>query len=166
MNIIILGAGFIKDFPLNKQRNIGLGAGLGYGFNNYFFNVKLDEAIPIDNDNNKLNNKVILHTVELPIELRFRGSTATSYKFWRFYPGFKIAYAFGRRTSFGKSENIDVRDIIEVNDLLYGLTFSAGYNKWNFHLYYGLNDLFNTSPASDFDANISDLRAGLIFYIF
>ena len=161
-----LGAGFIKDFPLNKARNIGLGAGLGYGFNNYFFNVKLDEAIPNDNDNNKLNNKVILHTVELPIELRFRGSTATSYKFWRFYPGFKIAYAFGRRTSFGKSENIDVRDIIEVNDLLYGLTFSAGYNKWNFHLYYGLNDLFNTSPASDFDANISDLRAGLIFYIF
>lgn len=161
-----LGGGFIKDFPLNKKRNIGLGAGLGYGFNNYFFNVKLDEAVPNDDENNKLNNKVILHTVELPIELRFRGSTATKYKFWRFYPGFKIAYAFGRRTSFGKSEDIDVREIIEVNDLLYGLTFSAGYNKWNFYFYYGLNDLFNTSPASDFDANISDLRAGLIFYIF
>ncbi|MCP4882478.1 MAG: PorT family protein [Flavobacteriales bacterium] len=161
-----LGVGFIKDFPLNEKRNIGLGAGLGYGFNNYFFNVKIDEEIPIEGVKIDLNNKIILHTVELPIELRFRGSTATKYKFWRFYPGFKIAYAFGRRTSFGKSEDLNVKDIIEVNELLYGLTFSAGYNKWNFYLYYGLNDLFNTTPVNDFDINISDLRAGLIFYIF
>ena len=161
-----LGGGFIKDIPLNIARNIGLGAGLGYGFNNYFFNVKLDEAIPTDDDKIDLNNKIILHTVELPLELRFRGSTATTYKFWRFYPGFKIAYAFARNTSFGKSGDFDVKDIIEVNELLYGLTFSAGYNKWNLYFYYGLNDLFNATPANDFDINISDLRVGLIFYIF
>ena len=33
-----LAGGFIKDFPLNKRRNFGLGVGLGYGFNNYYFN--------------------------------------------------------------------------------------------------------------------------------
>ena len=160
-----LGGGFIKDFPINERRNIGLGAGLGYGLNNYFFNVKLDEAVPND-DSDVVNNKIILHTVELPIELRFRGSTASKYKFWRFYPGVKIAYTFAKNTSFGKSADFNVKDFIEVNELLYGLTFSAGYNKWNLHLYYGLNDLFNETQNNDFDINISDLRVGLIFYIF
>ena len=157
--------GFIKDFPLNERRNIGLGAGLGYGLNNYYFNVKLEEAVP-NEDSNPVNNKIIMHTVELPIELRFRGSTASKYKFWRFYPGIKIAYAFAKNTSFGKSADFDVKDVIEVNDFLYGLTFSAGYNKWNLHLYYGLNDLFNETQKNDYNINISDLRVGLIFYIF
>ena len=160
-----LGGGFIKDFPIHEIRNIGLGAGLGYGLNNYFFNVKLDEAVPND-ESDVVNNKIILHTVELPIELRFRGSTASKYKFWRFYPGVKIAYTFAKNTSFGKSADFNVMDFIEVNELLYGLTFSAGYNKWNLHLYYGLNDLFNETQKNDYDINISDLRVGLIFYIF
>ena len=161
-----LAGGFIKDIPLNKRRNMGLGAGLGYGLNNYYFNVKLDVVDPIDEDDIKKNNKVILHTVELPIELRFRGSNATSYKFWRFYPGVKIAYAFAKNTDFGKSADFDVKDIIEVNELLYGLTFSVGYNKWNLHVYYGLNDLFNETSSNDYDINIRDLRVGLVFYIF
>lgn len=161
-----LGAGFIKDFPLNEKRNIGLGAGLGYGFNNYYFNVTLDAVSPTEETLTTKNNKVILHTVELPIELRFRGSTSTKYKFWRFYPGVKIAYAFAKNTNFGKTIDFDVRDIIEVNQFLYGLTFSAGYNKWNLHLYYGLNDLFTETPNNDYAININDLRIGLIFYMF
>jgi hypothetical protein len=161
-----LGGGFIKDFPLSKKRNIGLGAGLGYGLNNYYFNVQLDAAEPSANEETLKNNKIILHTVELPIELRFRNSTALKYKFWRFYPGFKIAYVFANNTSFSRSADFDVSDIININDFIYGLTFSAGYNKWNLHLYYGLNDLFNESNANDYQINISDFRIGLIFYIF
>jgi len=161
-----LGGGFIKDFPLSKKRNIGLGAGLGYGLNNYYFNVQLDAAEPSANEETLKNNKIILHTVELPIELRFRNSTALKYKFWRFYPGFKIAYVFANNTSFSRSADFDVSDIININDFIYGLTFSAGYNKWNLHLYYGLNDLFNETNANDYQINISDFRIGLIFYIF
>ena len=161
-----LGGGFIKDFPLSKKRNIGLGAGLGYGLNNYYFNVQLDAAEPSANEETLKNNKIILHTVELPIELRFRNSTALKYKFWRFYPGFKIAYVFDNNTSFSRSSDFDVSDIININDFIYGLTFSAGYNKWNLHLYYGLNDLFNETNANDYQISISDFRIGLIFYIF
>mgnify|MGYP001816930881 CR=1 FL=1 len=161
-----LGGGFIKDLPLNKRRNIAFGAGLGYGLNNYYFNVELDGASPEDEGIPPVNNKIIMHTVELPIELRFRGSTATTYKFWRFYPGVKIAYAFAKNTDFGKSVDFDVKNIIEVNNLLYGLTFSAGYNKWNLHLYYGLNDLFNETADNSYKINIRDIRIGLVFYIF
>ena len=159
-----LAGGFIKDLPINKERNFGLGAGLGYGLNNYYFNVELDDP---EGDEVKLkNNKIILHTVEFPLELRFRGSNATKYRFWRFYPGFKIAYKFAQNTSFSKSIDFDVSDIIEVNEWVYGLTFSVGYNKWNLHLYYGLNDLFNETLENDYEIDIRDLRVGLIFYIF
>lgn len=161
-----LAGGFIKDFPLSKKRNIGLGAGIGYGLNNYYFNVQLDAVDPSVAEETLKNNKIIMHTVELPIELRFRNSTALKYKFWRFYPGFKIAYVFANNTSFSKSADFDVSDIININDFIYGLTFSAGYNKWNLHLYYGLNNLFNETDVNDYEINISDFRIGLIFYIF
>jgi hypothetical protein len=154
-----LAGGFIKDFPLNKRRNFGLAVGLGYGFNNYYFDVK--------SDNSELTtNKIILHSVELPVELRYRTSTPLKYKFWRFYPGIKFGYRFAQNTSFGKSADFNVDDIIKINDFLYGLTFSVGYNKWNLHAYYGLNDLFNETKINPYSINITDLRVGLIFYIF
>jgi hypothetical protein len=161
-----LAGGFIKDFPLNERRNLGLAVGLGYGFNNYYFNVKPFVAQPTDENATIRNNKLILHSVELPIELRFRTSTPLKYKFWRFYPGFKLAYKFAQNTSFGKSADFDVDDVVEINDFLYGLTFSFGYNKWNLYTYYGLNELFSEAKNNDYAINITDFKIGLIFYIF
>lgn len=161
-----IGGGFIKDLPINKRRNVGLGLGLGYGLNNYYFNVLLDGEAQSDAESDLRNNKIIMHNVEVPIELRFRSSTETKYKFWRFYPGVKFSYNFAKKTDFSKSEDFDVSDIIQVNELLYGLTFSVGYNKWNLHLYYGLNDLFDEVKGNEYTVQIRDLRMGLVFYIF
>ena len=161
-----LYGGFIKDFPLNPKRNIGFGLGLGYGFSNFYFDVNLPAAEPVDTEPITIkNNKILLHKVEFPVELRFRNSTATRYKFWRFYPGIKFAYVFAQNTSFGKSLDYN-DDIIDVNDFIYGLTFSVGYNKWNLQFYYGLNDLFTNNINNDNDIQINDFRIGLIFYIF
>lgn len=161
-----LAGGFIKDIPLNNRRNVGLGVGLGYGFNNYYFNVKPNVVEPTDANATIRNNKLILHSVELPLEVRFRSSTPLKYKFWRFYPGLKLAFKFAENTSFGKSEDFDVDDIIEINDFLYGLTFSVGYNKWNLYTYYGLNELFNETKSNEYGISITDFKIGLIFYIF
>lgn len=160
-----LGGGFIKDLPINARRNIGFGAGLGYGFNNYYFNVRFENEDP-EQELTVLNSKIMLHVVELPLELRFRTSTATKYKFWRFYPGFKISYVFGENLSLGKNPDFDVSEIIQYNDFLYGLTFSAGYNKWNLHLYYGLNDLLTHTEQTGYEFAITDFRIGLVFYVF
>jgi hypothetical protein len=94
-----------------------------------------------------------------------RTSTATRYKFWRFYPGFKISYVFGENLSLEKGLGFDGGQLVEYNELLYGITFSAGFNKWNIHLYYGLNDLM-TNTAGNEDFGIRDLRVGLVFYVF
>lgn len=161
-----LAGGFIKDFPLNQRRNFGLGIGIGYSFNNYYFNVNVNPPEPSEEEVSIRNNKIILHSVEMPVEFRFRTSTANKYKFWRIYPGFKMAYKFAQNTSFGKSNDFDVDDIIDINDFLYGITFSVGYNKWNLHAYYGLNELFTEAKSNDNTISIRDLRLGLIFYIF
>ena len=160
-----LGGGFIRDFPLNGRRNVALGAGLGYGFNNYYFNLRYSQDTPEGTESVVLNNKFMLHMLEVPLELRFRTSTATRYKFWRFYPGFKISYVFGENLSLEKGLGFDGGQLVEYNELLYGITFSAGFNKWNIHLYYGLNDLM-TNTAGNEDFGIRDLRVGLVFYVF
>ena len=54
-----LGGGFIKDLPVNSRRNIGFGAGLGYGFNNYYFNVRFDIENP-EEDRDPINNIIML----------------------------------------------------------------------------------------------------------
>jgi hypothetical protein len=108
----------------------------------------------------------MLHVVELPLEFRFRTSTATRYKFWRFYPGFKISYAFAENLTLGKDADFEVEGVAQYNDFLYGLTFSAGYNKWNIHLYYGLNDLITNAEGNDYEFAITDFRIGLVFYVF
>ncbi len=160
-----LGGGFIKDLPVNARRNIGFGVGLGYGFNNYYFNVRFENEDP-EQEQTVLNNKVMLHVLEVPLELRFRTSTATRYKFWRVYPGFKISYVFGENLSLRKNDDFDVSEVVEYNDLLYGLTFSGGFNKWNIHVYYGLNDLLTNKAGNDYEFAITDFRIGLVFYVF
>ena len=160
-----LGGGFIKDLPVNSRRNVAFGVGLGYGFNNYYFNVRFENEDP-NEDKTTLNSKIMLHVVELPLEFRVRTSTATRYKFWRFYPGFKISYAFAENLSLGKDADFEVEGVAQYNDFLYGLTFSAGYNKWNIHLYYGLNDLITNTEENDYEFAITDFRIGLVFYVF
>lgn len=156
-----LGGGFIKDLPVNARRNVAFGVGLGYGFNNYYFNVRFENEDP-NEDKTTLNSKIMLHVVELPLEFRFRTSTATRYKFWRLYPGFKISYAFAENLTLGKDADFEVEGVAQYNDFLYGLTFSAGYNKWNIHLYYGLNDLITNAEGNDYEFAITDFRIGLV----
>ena len=36
-----LKVGFIRDFPINLQRDIAIGIGLGYAFNSYSGNIKI-----------------------------------------------------------------------------------------------------------------------------
>ncbi len=159
-----IGLGVIKDVPINMNRNIGLGIGLGYAFNVHYFNVKEFDS-PTDETEEVTNNKIVLNMVDIPIELRFRTSSPLNYKFWRLYPGFKFSYAFTQNTNFKQSEDFEVDELIEVNDFQYGFTLSAGYNKWNLHVYYGLSEFFNGSEKTNYQIAPHEFKIGLIFYI-
>jgi hypothetical protein len=167
--------GFIRDFPLNQQRNFGLGIGLGGSINSYNNNIFVTENDEGDIEYINLNdsdisyskNRFSTYLIEMPFEIRWRTSTATENKFWRIYTGFKVGYVLASSTKFkGDSGKIKTTNIKDLNKFQYGLTLSSGYNTWNFYLFYSLNPIF--SQDAQIDGNSIDMTAvkfGLIFYI-
>ena len=85
-----------------------------------------------------------MHSVEVPIEFRWRTSTPSKYKFWRVYGGVKLAYNFAMSSKFKDDfETVDTKNIQEFNQFQSGLFVSAGYSTWNLYIYYGLTPLFD-----------------------
>lgn len=159
-----LGLGVIKDLPLNKRRNLGLGIGLAYEFNTYYFSIDDFENLPPEVNDLLKNNRITMNNIEIPVEFRIRTSTSQKYKFWRIYPGVKFSYAFVVNSSLEDRAPLGNK-IIEIDKFQYGLTLSTGYNKWNLHVYYGLNELFSETVENSYEINVHDFRIGLIFYI-
>lgn len=167
--------GFIRDFPLNEKRNFGLGLGLGASINSYNHNIFVSkndsgeiEYINLsDADISYTKNKFSTYLVEMPLEFRWRTSTAEEYKFWRIYTGFKVGYLLSSSTKFkGELGTVKNNNIKDFNDFQYGVTFSAGYNTWNFHLYYSLNPILSKDAQLKEQAiDMFAVKFGLIFYI-
>lgn len=166
-----LALGYIKDIPVNKQRNFGFGIGLGYGRNTYYQNIRIykvngqtvfESLFGESFDKNKFS----FHSIDMPIEVRWRTSTAAKYKFWRVYSGVKMSYVFASNAVYKKVDDKSrITNFNEVNKFQYGITLSLGYGTWNFNVYYGLSNLFKNAVNSIDVSKMNDLRFGLIFYI-
>jgi len=167
--------GFIKDMPINKRRNIAIGLGIGYSANSFNHNMLINKnelgdvtySILNESDVSYTKNKFSMHLVEIPLEFRWRTSTASEYKFWRIYTGFKLGYVLTHTTKFrGDFGVLKFSDIKDFNNLQYGLTLSIGYNTWNLYLYYTLNPIFSDDVQlnnKNLDMNV--VKIGLMFYI-
>jgi Outer membrane protein beta-barrel domain len=167
--------GFIKDMPLNANRNMAIGIGLGYSANTFNQNLLIDKggsgnilfSVIDENTTAFSRNRFSQHLLELPIEFRWRTSTPTEYKFWRIYTGFKLGYVFANSTKFkGELGDINNKNIDTFNDFQYGLTLSIGYNTWNLYLYYALNPIFSSDVKLDGQSiDMNAIKIGLMFYI-
>jgi len=164
--------GYTKDMPINKRRNISIGLGLGLSLNSFNQNLLISEledkstTFSITTDFTK--NKFSTYMLEVPLEFRWRTSTALDYKFWRIYTGFKFGYVLASNTKFeGLPSNIKLSNIDAFNDFQYGVSLSAGYNTWNFYFYYALNPIFNNDAKIDGKTiNANAIKIGLIFFLF
>ncbi|CAI8341184.1 MAG: Uncharacterised protein [Polaribacter sp. SA4-10] len=164
-----LSSGFLKDIILNKKGTFSFALGLGYGFDFYNHELKVEElnnSTMFSADYALTSNTYFSHNLELPFEIRWRTSTANKYKFWRIYTGIKFLYNFSN--SF---EHIDINEIKTTysgvnayNKLQYGLTFSAGYDAFNFHVFYGLSPIYKDAKISNEVIDSKVLKFGLIFY--
>lgn len=155
--------GYMFDIPLNRRRNAGLGIGLGYSYNSYSTNFLMDV---IDEDLTYETSRFKSQLIEMPIEIRWRTSTATTYDFWRIYGGVKIAYLLSSKSKFNvNDESLVIKNIDAFEKFQYGLTFSAGYGSWNIYAYYGLSPLFNDVTVDNKKLNLKDFSLGLKFYI-
>jgi hypothetical protein len=162
------GLGYIRDIPLNEKRNIAVGVGLGYAYNAYNQNLKIsgDGIYEIINNDDFNSNRFTTYLIELPIEFRWRNSTATTYSFWRIYTGIKFGYVFSDKSKYSDDiETIEVKGIDELQNMQYGLTFAAGYSSFNLSLYYGLNTLFKDAYAGNDPIKLRQFNIGLMFYI-
>jgi hypothetical protein len=168
-----LQLGIIRDIPLNQKRNFGLGLGLGYAINSYYSNListKTDDVIEYTTDSDDIDlvrSKFETHSIEVPFEFRWRTSTPTNYNFFRVYAGFKIAYNFGTRSVLVTDDGREGFSNTDINKLQYGLTCNFGYNTFNLHVYYALNEFLKDGTSLDTgdSINFQPLRLGLIFYI-
>jgi len=167
-----LQAGFIKDIPINLDRTVALGLGFGYGVSSYYSNLRAIESDNgvvydiLDGDDNFRRSKLETHLLEIPLELRWRNSTATNYKFWRIYTGIRLGYVIGGRSKFVSDTDRFSFNNRDIRTFQYGLTFSFGYNTFNIHLYYALNNLLEDGvTVGNSPIAMHPLRIGLIFYI-
>ncbi|TVZ52107.1 porin family protein [Dokdonia sp. Hel_I_53] len=168
-----LQAGFVRDFPFNKRRNKSIGIGLGFALDTYNQNLLIDRVEGtgitysiVDDNAGEDFNRFSMYTLEVPIEYRWRTSTATTYSFWRIHTGFKIGYVFNFQSSYKDANGrIKVSTRSDINKLQYGPTFAFGYGAFNFQGYYGLNSLFASGTSiNNEDVNLQAIKLGLIFY--
>jgi len=166
--------GFIRDMPINDNRDFAFGLGMGISANSYNHNLRIEKSnndflysIIDESEFNVSKNKFTTYLVEVPFEIRWRTSTPTEFNFWRIYTGFKVGYLFYNSTKYKSDAGSDnLSNIDNFNKFQYGLTLSAGYGTWNFHVYYGLNSIFDNNAELNGEAiDMKSLKVGLMFYI-
>jgi len=161
--------GFIKDLPINDERNIGFGIGLGYAYNTYIQNLKITKQNQITVFEEAIDfksNSLRISSLELPIELRWRNSTPSKYKFLRIYGGLKVSYLLLAKTKFTDLTEIETtKNVPEINRIQYGLILATGYSTWNLYVYYGLNPFFKNTDFNGERLKLKDINIGLKFYM-
>ncbi len=161
--------GFIRDIPISKSRKLALGIGIGYGINSFNNNMKLasnnqNSIVLLSSRDIPKKNIFNFSEIQFPLEIRWRNSSPTSYKFWRIYAGLK--YSKVLQSSFTHDsfmENYKLKSVPVNLDQL-GFTLNIGYNTWNIGLYKSLRPFFN-KKISSLPQNLEQFKLGLIFYI-
>ena len=164
--------GILRDMPINKARNKAIAAGLGYSLNSYNQNLLISE----NNGNRQYSviqdgtlfdkNKLTLHSIDIPIEYRWRTSVPETHKFWRIYTGLKLSYLFNTQSNYEDSQtSYTVTGNPDINKFQYGTYLSVGYNTVNFNIYYGLNPIFKSAELNGRSIETNSLNFGFMFYI-
>lgn len=171
-----LELGFIRDIPVNERRNIAVGLGAGWAFDNFGNSLFIgqDEVTGEtifrtldDKVENYKRNRFSMQQITVPLELRWRSSDPLENSFWRVYLGFKLGYVYYYRSNFEQEGNtVRQTNIEEFQPWRMGATLSFGYSTFNFHVYYGLNPLFDSGASVNGQSiDMRVLKFGLMFYI-
>ncbi|MDB4297519.1 PorT family protein [Flavobacteriaceae bacterium] len=162
--------GFIKDIPLNKRRNIAFGIGAGYSYDLIRPNVNITQSsdnFTFDIDDTLSTYSFATHNLEIPLEFRWRTSTATNSSFWRIYTGISYIKTFDSTIKLNNGDAGNYSNISELNTKNFSIYSSLGYGTWNFHIKYYLNSYFKngTLDSNGNNLNFNQLKIGVIFYI-
>ncbi len=170
-----LNFGYLRDMPINEQRNISIAIGGGIALDRYGQNLFIGEEgdnetifTPINEDVDYKINRFSTAGIEVPIEFRWRTSTAEVYKFWRIYTGLRLRYTYWYRSYFTQANNeVGQTDIPEFEPVNLAATLAFGYGTFNLYFNYSLTPFFKDAFTSDTGEKIgfTPLKMGIIFYI-
>jgi len=165
--------GFIRDIPVNERRNFGFGIGLGLSWKAFYQNlrVSVDEQTGAINyylltQEKYISNSFHFRQLDIPLEIRLRGSTPEKYKFWRIYGGLTVSYVYGNSANYVTNKiNVSYQDIHIIEPWQFNLHLSAGYGTWNFSFSYGLSPLLKRDlQLNGQNFNIKSMDFGIMYY--
>lgn len=154
--------GILRDIPISKNRHWAIAPGIGYSYNNIKQFINSEEIVGATENtaSENIRTTITSHSVDFPLELRWRNSTPNSHSFWRIYTGLKTSYVFNSKLKLETTTESSKESISdEINRLQYGAYISVGFNTWNPYIYYGLNPIFKEG------SKMSNFNVGFIFYI-
>jgi hypothetical protein len=160
--------GFIRDMPINAARNLAFGLGLGLNYNVVYTNLQFTDDMKsttfVSSDVTNQWNSV---EAEIPLEFRWRNSTAMNYQFWRIYGGVVGYYSLSakQRTTTALTESITS---LSVQNFRLALRLNVGNNTWNLTYTHPIDSFFDFDKSTQ-NKSLSQLKTaklGLIFYIF
>lgn len=163
--------GAFREWGLSRNRKVSVAQGIGYSVSAYYTNIGAMEGsdgleYEIIPGAEFRRSKITAHAVELPFELRFRGATRESYRFWRFHLGITYSYVFDSRwMRVDDSGRIGLRNT-DIRRSQWGLTGALGYNTFNLRAYCGLSPiLLDNAVLGGQPISVRNIGVGVIFYI-
>ena len=141
--------GFIRDWPFSQGGDWSLGTGLGMSYDRYGSNIVAREGSDtgptwtIEQSPSAIDaNSLHLTALEFPLEIRWRSSTALSYKFWRLYAGIKWSQHLLSKTVFISSvQSETLSDLPQLRPGIWFATLSFGHGTFNAQMQWGLSPL-------------------------
>ena len=159
-----LSAGFLRDFPISENRHWAIAPGIGYSFNDLKQNIDFS-SISNGSETEIVKSRILLHYIDLPLEIRWRNATPDSHKFWRIYGGFMASYLLNGKFKYEGSLGSGTENINDLlNKFQYATYLTFGFNTWNAYIHYGLNPFFDKDKTTT-ENNVTTLKIGLMFYI-
>ena len=160
--------GFVRDMPINKQRSLAVGIGLGYDqatiYNNNLFTYAGNNISATVIEGGYQQNYLRMQSLAVPLELRWRNATETKHAFWRIHTGvsvhFPMQFKSYNKTSTGQ---INTTKIPSKGTVL-RLNVHFGFNTWNISIAHDMQPCATFGASNrKFDMNFT--KIGLIFYI-
>ncbi|MBI2259683.1 MAG: hypothetical protein HYU67_12415 [Flavobacteriia bacterium] len=153
-----LNTSFLMDIPLSKGNTKAIGIGLSYGLykinqNQFFIRNEKDKSTLMYDDIKSygIEKSVFkLHSVSIPLEIRFRGK---EWKHWKFHLGGKFTYQFLASTVLSTKSNSFVskqvsQGFYDLNPINSSCYIRFGRRNWALFAQYNFLPLFKNSTSA------------------
>jgi hypothetical protein len=161
--------GFIRDIPINSQRTLAVGVGLGFDqatlYNNTLFSHignKIDASIIGEGYK---QNYLRMQSLALPLEFRWRNATETKHAFWRIHTGVSVHFPMQLKTYTKTLIGQDNTTKLPYKGSVLRWNVCFGFNTWNISIAHDMQS-WATFEASNMEFDMKFTKIGLIFFIF